>query len=68
VEVTNHLFETEKGDGSDLISLNINRGRDHGIPPYMEYRKMCGLSTPKKFSGLVDHNKKTRKLLRLVYE
>jgi hypothetical protein len=49
VEVTNHLFETEKGHGSDLIALNINRARDHGVPPYMEYRKMCGLATSNTF-------------------
>ena len=37
-EVTNHLFE-EPGDGFglDLISLNIQRGREHAIPTYNRF-------------------------------
>ncbi|XP_061169378.1 chorion peroxidase-like [Saccostrea echinata] len=69
-EVSNHLFEEhgKPGTGNDLISTNINRGRDHGVPGYMEYRRMCKLPTSDSFCGLTDHTKDVINLLKNVYE
>lgn len=41
-DVKNYLLR-KKGElfGSDLIARNIHRGRDHGIPPYINYLKYC---------------------------
>lgn len=49
-EIKHHLFEKPNPTwnvsapcGLDLVSLNIQRGRDHGLPAYPEFRKYCHL-------------------------
>ncbi|XP_059084995.1 lactoperoxidase-like [Tigriopus californicus] len=43
-DVTNFLFSNNNGGiGQDLVARNIQRGRDHGIPGYNEWRAFCNL-------------------------
>lgn len=37
----NKLFIKPSGFGGDLMSIDIHRGRDHGLPPYHTYFSEC---------------------------
>lgn len=45
---------TSVGCGLDLVSLNIQRGRDHGLPGYVKWREYCGQTKPSSFADLKD--------------
>ncbi|XP_066524928.1 eosinophil peroxidase [Hoplias malabaricus] len=52
-ELTERLFQAQGGLPLDLGALNLQRGRDHGLPGYSAWRQLCGLSIPANESELI---------------
>ena len=48
-DVRNFLFGPPGSGGFDLVSLNIQRGRDHGLPDYNTLRVAAGLPAAQSF-------------------
>ncbi|XP_077570747.1 eosinophil peroxidase-like [Stigmatopora nigra] len=53
-ELRDRLFKFSFQMSLDLASLNMQRGRDHGIPGYNQWRKFCGLSQPQNLEELAE--------------
>ncbi|EPQ02781.1 Lactoperoxidase [Myotis brandtii] len=52
-ELRNKLFQpTHKIHGFDLAAINIQRGRDHGMPGYNSWRGFCDLLQPQTLAEL----------------
>ncbi|MGB3729271.1 MAG: peroxidase family protein [Thermodesulfobacteriota bacterium] len=51
-DVRNFLFGPPGAGGFDLAALNIQRGRDHGLPKYNDVREEMGLSRVESFQDI----------------
>jgi len=52
-DLRNHMFESSKGRGGlDLVAVNIQRGRDHGLPGYNKYKEICTGEKARDFNDL----------------
>ncbi|GLV36713.1 uncharacterized protein CBL_02452 [Carabus blaptoides fortunei] len=68
-QVTQMMFHGNLEYGEDLISFDIQRGRDHGIPTYNSMRVRCGRTNASSFDDLVDDlGHKNIELLSGVYD
>lgn len=52
--MTEYLFRSDNHYGMDLEAIDIQRGRDHGIPGYNAYRDICRLGRVEDFHGLIN--------------
>lgn len=50
-DIINHLFDGPISS-LDLIALSIQQGRDHGIPSYNEFRRVCKVGKARSFEDL----------------
>ena len=67
------MFQPDKSNhGFDLFALNVQRGRDHGLAPYYQWRELCNLSVVNNWEDLelqirpVSFNV-LKKIYKLVY-
>lgn len=69
VELTEQLFRTAHAVALDLAAMNIQRGRDHGLPGYLEWRKFCNMSHVETFEHLANEisSGRVRQKLRELY-
>lgn len=66
-DVRNFLFGPPGAGGFDLASLNIQRGRDHGLPSYNAVRRALGLRPARNF-GDISSRPEIRRRLRAAYD
>ena len=56
-------------EGVDLAARTIQQGRDHGLPPYIVWRPLCGRATASSFEQLIDVMEPDRiNTLRRLYD
>lgn len=51
-QIVNRIFKNAGNIGLDLLSIDIQRGRDHGIAPYHVYVQLCHGITLRSFDDL----------------
>jgi len=61
-------FRKRENFGEDLLSLNLQRGRDHGVPGYNKFRQACGLKALNWNEKPLEYDDEYWQKLKEVYE
>jgi hypothetical protein len=64
-DVRSFLFGDPGAGGNDLASLNIQRGRDHGVPTYNEVRQSLGMRRAETFGDITSDPELIDRLARV---
>ncbi|GLV32003.1 Peroxinectin-like [Carabus blaptoides fortunei] len=62
--LTQYMFRAGNPFGMDLIAINIQRGRDHGLRPYNDYRELVGLP---RYNHFEDFGHEASAVLQKIY-
>jgi hypothetical protein len=62
-DVRNFLFGQPGSGGFDLVTLNIQRGRDHGLPSYNDAREALGLARKTSFDEVTTNDIMRKRLI-----
>ena len=54
IEVKEFLLKHLRKYGDDIRAIDMQRGRDHGINGYNNYRELCGRKRAEKWEDLLD--------------
>lgn len=50
--LTNFVLKPRGSEfGADLLARNVQRAREHGVPSYSEYRRICNLTPLRSWSS-----------------
>lgn len=66
-DVRNFLFGAPGSGGFDLAALNIQRGRDHGLPSYVAVRRALGSPPIRRFED-INADRRIRQRLAATYQ
>jgi peroxidase len=53
-QIREFMFKRTRTYGDDLRAIDIQRGRDHGVASYNEFRRFCGLPVAEGWEGYTD--------------
>lgn len=65
--MTTFLYSEAGPFGMDGLSLDIQRGRDHGLPGYNVFREYCGIPRAGSFDELADTIPESVRLMKNLF-